>query len=188
MSSAYHPQTDGQTEALNHCLETYLRCFVSTKQIQWSKWLHWAEYWYNTSYQTSTRLTPFEVVYGRPPLVLHRYELGTTIAAQVESTLRDPDVILGTLKDNLVVAQDRMKTNSDKHRREQTFDVDDLVYLKLQLFCQSTMRNHEKMKYLHVTTGRIVFLNGLGMWLKDWNYQPMLAFTPSFMCHNLRGP
>ena len=67
MSSSYHPQTDGQTERLNQCLEAFLRCSVHSCPTQWNKWLPLAEYWYNTAFQTALGHTPFEVLYGRPP-------------------------------------------------------------------------------------------------------------------------
>lgn len=67
MSSAYHPQTDGQTEHLNQCLETYLRCLVHPCPSKWSQWLSLAEYWYNTSFHSALGKTPFEVLYGYPP-------------------------------------------------------------------------------------------------------------------------
>jgi transposase InsO family protein len=44
MSSAHHPQTDGQTERVNQCMETFLRCFVHACPKQWCHWLHLAEY------------------------------------------------------------------------------------------------------------------------------------------------
>jgi len=46
MGSSYHPQTDGQTEWLNQCLETYLRCLVHSCPTKWSQWISLAEYWY----------------------------------------------------------------------------------------------------------------------------------------------
>ena len=63
-SASYHPQFDGQTEILNKYLEGYLRCFVSDKQTHWVKWLTLAEWWYNTSFHTTTKMTPFMELYG----------------------------------------------------------------------------------------------------------------------------
>ena len=134
MSSAYHPQTDGQTEVLNCCLETYLCCFASSKQKQWLKWLPWAEYWYNTSYHMAIRMTPFEAVYGRPPATIHSYMRGETLVAWVEQSLRSRDEILRLLKESLVTAQQRMKINTDRQRRELEFTPGDFVYLQLQPF------------------------------------------------------
>lgn len=65
MSSAYHPQTDGQTEVLNRCLEDYLRCFVNDEPKRWYHYLPWAEWSYNTAWQSSIRMTPFQAVYGK---------------------------------------------------------------------------------------------------------------------------
>jgi hypothetical protein len=67
MSSAFRPQTDGQSEVTNRVITMYLRCLVGDRPRSWIRWLPWVEYCYNTSYQTTLKTTPFQVVYGRPP-------------------------------------------------------------------------------------------------------------------------
>lgn len=63
-STAYHPQTYGQSEALNKCVEMFLRCFVADTPHDWVSMLPWAEFWYNTSYQSAAVMTPFPALYG----------------------------------------------------------------------------------------------------------------------------
>jgi hypothetical protein len=67
LSTVYHPRTDGQTEVVNKCLETYLRCFSSKWKNRWDQWLPLDKWWYNTSYHTTTHMNPFEAVYGQKP-------------------------------------------------------------------------------------------------------------------------
>ena len=66
-SSAYHPQTDGQTERVNQILEDMLRACVIHYGKNWDKCLSLAEFSYNNSYQASLKMAPFEAVGSRTP-------------------------------------------------------------------------------------------------------------------------
>lgn len=79
-----HPQSDGQTEIVNKCLEHYLWCYAGEKPQTWSTWLAMAEYCYNTNYHASTKLTPYEVLYGIPLPKLLEYIPGTTLNQAVD--------------------------------------------------------------------------------------------------------
>ncbi|KAH0655105.1 hypothetical protein KY285_029987 [Solanum tuberosum] len=140
MSTAYHPQTDGQSEALNKCLEQYLRCYVADAPTKWVTMLPWAEFWYNTSYQTSAGMTPFKALYGREPPTIARYILGNTASELVEAYFIQRDTVLALLKNNLLKAQAKMKTFADKHRTDLVFTVGDWVFVKLKPYRQLSMR------------------------------------------------
>ena len=139
MSSSYHPQTDGQTEIVNKCLQQYLRCFASEEPHSWHKFLGLAEWCYNTSFHSTIGQTPYEVVYGKPAPPLAKYIPGTSHIDAVDVSLQTRDVKLQILKSTLESAQRKMKTASDKHRTDKSFDVGDLVLVKLQPYRQQSV-------------------------------------------------
>jgi hypothetical protein len=145
-SSAYHPQTDGQTEVVNRTMEMYLRCVTGDKPKEWVKWLPWVEYMYNTSWHSSTGKTPFELVYGRPAPTLLSYIPGTARVESVGKELEDRDVILREVRLKLAQAQNRMKQVYDKGHKEREFQLGDLVYVCLHPYRQQSVERRQNMK------------------------------------------
>jgi hypothetical protein len=132
MSTAFHPQTDGQTERANRTLEEMLRSYVSFQQKDWDEHLVAAELAFNASKHASTGFTPFYLNGGREvsvPLDLAIEEARTTrqpdAAARIQQLHRD----LETAKEHLLKAQQRQAHHADKHRREMRFAVGDDVLL-----------------------------------------------------------
>ncbi|XP_034708944.1 uncharacterized protein LOC117931996 [Vitis riparia] len=113
LSSAYHPQTDGQTEVVNCCVEQYLRCFVHQWPRKWSTYLAWVEYWYNTTYHASTKMTPYQALYGRLPPLIPAYPEGLSPVHEVDQMLLHRDELLHQLKTNLEISMNRMKQQAD---------------------------------------------------------------------------
>jgi hypothetical protein len=162
LSTTYHPQTDGQMEVVNKCLETYLRCFASEKKNQWAPWLPLAKWWYNTSYHTTTRMNPFEVVYGhKPPLVLS-YLLGASKVQAVDLTLTTREAILRTLKENLVMVQNWMKQQADQGRYECQFVEGDQVFLRLQPYKKTSLKAEHYQKLAPKFYGPYTVLKRVG--------------------------
>jgi hypothetical protein len=90
--STFHPQFDGQSEAVNKVISMCLRCLAGDRQ--WLQWLPWVEFCYNTSFHLSLCATPFQVVYGGAPPSLRAYTPGEARLPAVHHQLMDRDELL----------------------------------------------------------------------------------------------
>nr|ABA96052.1 retrotransposon protein, putative, Ty3-gypsy subclass [Oryza sativa Japonica Group] len=130
-STAYHPQTDGQTERVNQILEDMLRACALDFGGSWDKNLPYAEFSYNNSYQASLQMAPYEALYGRKcrtPLLWdqtgERQVFGTDILREAEEKVK-------IIQERLRVAQSRHKSYADNRRRDLSFEEGDHVYLRV---------------------------------------------------------
>jgi hypothetical protein len=130
-SLAFHPQTDGQLEVVNRTIAMYLHCLTGDQPRSWLQWLPWAEFCYNSSYQSALRTTPFQVVYGRHPPPLVKYDAGSSRVAAVDAQLRDRDEFLQQIQERLLLSQDVMKAQHDKKWRVLEFAVGEWAWLRL---------------------------------------------------------
>ena len=131
MSTAFHPQTNGQSERTIQVLEDMLRACVLDFKGSWEKHLPLVEFAYNNSYQASIQLTPYEALYGRPCRFLICWtEMG-------ESSITGPDLIKDTsekvdwIRKRLLTAHSQQKSCTDRRRRPLEFEVCDHVFLKV---------------------------------------------------------
>jgi hypothetical protein len=110
--------------------------------------LHLGEHCYNTSYHMSIGMSPFRALYGYDAPTFVDQIFGESRAPKAKDWIQESQDILKTLKDNLQMAQNQQKMYADRHRVERSFEVGDLVYLRLQPYRQSSlkMRGAEKLK------------------------------------------
>jgi hypothetical protein len=131
MSTTFHPETDGQSEAVNKTIAMYLRCITGDHPRSWLEWLPWAEYCYNTSFHSALKCTPFQVVYGHHPPSLPPYQIGHAHTDTVEAMLADREAFLGEVRSRLLQAQEYARNYYDQGHHNLEFNVGDWVWLCL---------------------------------------------------------
>jgi hypothetical protein len=139
-STTYHFQTDGQSEKLNQCIETYLRCMVFNTPKRWVKWMSLAEWWYNINFHTAIQSTPFKALYGYSPPQLSMGSITKGSNQAVTELITNRQNAVKELKQHLVKAQARMKKFADLKRLERHFGIGDWVYLKFQPYRQLSVK------------------------------------------------
>ena len=128
MSTAFHPQSDGQTERTNRTLEEMLRHYVDPTQDDWDLKLPCAEFAVNNAFKEATGHTPFYLNHGRHPRGPATAAIDCKVPAAHEFAGK-VNVAITRAKDCLKAAQARMKRQADNHRRDLEFSVGDEVLL-----------------------------------------------------------
>ena len=146
LSTAFHPQTDGQTERVNQELEQYLRMFIDHRQEQWPEWLGTAEFTYNNKVHSSTRTLPFKANYRQDPRMgfkgrkKGKYTGAEKFMEKMKEIQEEAKAVLGK-------AQADMKKYADKKRSDvEEYKVENLVMLSTKdLKYQMIKRRTEKL-------------------------------------------
>ncbi|GJU89127.1 putative reverse transcriptase domain-containing protein [Tanacetum coccineum] len=131
MSTAYHPQMDGQSERTIQTLEDMLRACVIDFGGSWDVHLLLAEVSYNNSYHSSIRCAPFEALYGRKcrsPVLWAEIGESRLIGPELVQEMTDKVVLI---KENLKTVRDRQKSYAYNRRKPLEFEVGDQVLLKV---------------------------------------------------------
>jgi len=115
LSTAYHPQTDGQIERINQELEQYLRVFIDHRQEQWPDWLGIAKFMYNNKIYVATKTSPFKANYGQDPRMgfegrrKGKYKAAGKFVEKMKKIQEEAKAALGK-------AQEKMKRFRDRRR------------------------------------------------------------------------
>ena len=113
LSTAFHPQTDGQTERTNGILEQYLRAYINYQQDNWNELLPLAEFAYNNGYQETIKMTPFYANYGINP----EHQFITHMMTEKITSANGMKDLHDTLRVEMATAQPQHQENWNRHRK-----------------------------------------------------------------------
>jgi hypothetical protein len=179
LSSAFHPQTDGQTERANRTLEQMLRMYIDPRMVDWDDHLSMAEFAVNNSANESTKYTPFFLNSGRHPVVpasLVERGGGARQVPSAEAFVEALEEHRARALRSLHVAQQRQKAYADKERRELDFKVGDDVLLSTR---NLTLKTPGARKFLPKFVGPFKVLAKVG------SVAYRLELPPTMRIHNV---
>jgi len=161
MSTAYHPQTDGQSERTIQTLEDMLRVCAIDFKGNWDDHLPLIEFAYNNSYHASIGMPPYEALYGRrchSPLCWDEVGEHKILGPELVQQTRE---MVGLIRKRLVAAQDRQKKYADQTRKDREYEVGDSVLLKVSPW-KGVMRFGKKGKLSPRFIGPFEILRRIG--------------------------
>ena len=124
LSTAHHPQTDGQTEVMNQEVQQYLRLFCAEEQEQWSDWLGLAQFAINNWHHSATKFSPFQLTHTYAPC------MGTESYVAKAPAVEEFTDRLSCAYDNLVKVHARIFAQTNRHRSDApAYAVGDQVWL-----------------------------------------------------------
>jgi hypothetical protein len=128
ISTAYHPQTDGQSERTNQFLETYLRFYCEEKQNDWHQWLPFAEFAHNQWPNATTQKTPFELIMGYTPKL--EWNLLPTKVPAVEERLKKLEEDRQEAFKNILKAQEVLRIKKKGNKGFKPYQEGDQVWIE----------------------------------------------------------
>ncbi|KAA3488101.1 DNA/RNA polymerases superfamily protein [Gossypium australe] len=130
-STAFHPQTDGQSERIIQILEDMLRCCILEFNGSWEQYLPLIEFAYNNSFQSSIKMAPYEALYGckcRTPLYWTKLSENKLHGVDL---IKDSEQKVKLIRNCLKAASDRQKSYVDLKRKDIEYEIGDKVFLKV---------------------------------------------------------
>ncbi|KAJ9516264.1 hypothetical protein QJQ45_001114 [Haematococcus lacustris] len=170
LSSAYHPETDGQTERVNRVIEEMLRHFIRPDQRDWAEYLPLVEFAINNAWQESVRSTPFYLNYGYHPRLAELLDLPQKVP-QAHDFVKGMKTAVEQARQCLARAQKRMKSYQDNKRREALYLPGDMVLLSTQnMRGKANQPGVRKLKPRYVGPVSVQYMVGkaaVKLWLPD---------------------
>ncbi len=135
-STPYHPQTNGQVERYNSTMDAKIAALSNSRKTDWDNQLPFVTFNYNASIHSSTKKIPFELMYGRTPVLPFDHQDASVILDYDPEHTKKLNEYLSSIneqaKQNIITSQERYKERYDKNRPDPSYKIGDLVLMKTQ--------------------------------------------------------